>query len=133
AGLMDHLGDDRCIEPLQRALNDPIAAVRRLAVHAIGCQACKRTPLQADIVSLLIDRARSDTSLRVRRAAVHMLGLQPYDARAAQALAAILAQEMDAGLLSRARFALGLQRNKANEDPATFATPPVSGKRAWEG
>src|SRR5206468_12236629 len=79
AGLMDHLADDRCIEPLCRALSDPRVAVRRLALHAPGCQPCKPAPLQADIVGLLIERAREDPSRRVRQVATHLLGLQPYE------------------------------------------------------
>ena len=112
AGLMDHLGDDRCIEPLRRALHDPIAGVRRLAIHALGCQPCKLAPLRADIAGLLIERALSDPSIRVRRVAVHMLGLQPYDARAVTALQTLLARETDAPLLSRARRALAEQEQK---------------------
>jgi HEAT repeat protein len=106
AGLMDHLGDDRCVKPLHRALSDPIEGVRRLAIHALGCQPCKAAPLAVDIVDLLIERALSDPSIRVRRVAVHMLGLQPHDARAIAALETILARETDTGLLSRARYAL---------------------------
>jgi HEAT repeat protein len=116
AGLMDHLADDRCIEPLRRVLNDPIVGVRRLAVHAIGCQPCKQTPLHADILSLLIERALSDPSIRVRRVAAHLLGLQPYDARAVEALEAILDQQTDPKLLSRAQYALKEQKNKAEGD-----------------
>jgi HEAT repeat protein len=117
AGLMDHLGDDRCVEPLRGALKDPIEGVRRLAIHALGCQPCKSAPLQADVVGLLIDRALSDTNMRVRRVAVHMLGLQPYDERAVEALQAILDRETDLGLLSRAQYALGEQERKRESDP----------------
>jgi HEAT repeat protein len=113
AGLMDHLGDDRCVEPLRRALIDPIEGVRRLAIHALGCQPCKAVPLTVDIVDLLIARALSDPSIRVRRIAVHMLGLQPYDERAIDALETILGRETDTGLLSRARFALEGHHRKA--------------------
>jgi HEAT repeat protein len=122
AALMDHLGDDRCIEPLRRVLSDRIVAVRRLAIHALGCQPCKSTPLQADIVGLLIERALSDTSIRVRRVAVHMLGLQPYDARAVEALQAIVDQETDPPLLSRTHHALAEQQKKAGGDPAPMNT-----------
>jgi HEAT repeat protein len=115
AGLMDHLGDDRCVEPLRRALKDPIEGVRRLAIHAIGCQPCKATPLAVDIVGLLIERALCDPSIRVRRVVVHMLGLQPCDSRTAEALETILRQQTDPGLLSRAQHALTEQRRKAEE------------------
>ena len=115
AGLMDHLGDNRCVEPLQRALNDPIEGVRRLAIHALGCQPCKAAPLTTDIVGLLIERALSDPGIRVRRVAVHMLGLQPSDPRAVETLQTIVGQETDPGLLSRARYALAEQRRKPEE------------------
>jgi HEAT repeat protein len=123
AGLMDHLGDSRCVAPLQRALRDPVAGVRRLAIHALGCQPCKAAPLQADIVGLLIERVLSDPSPRVRRVAVHMLGLQSYDTRAVAALETILERETDDGLLSRARRALEEQRKKA--DAALVANCPA--------
>lgn len=38
ADLMDHLADDRCAPSLLRLLRDPVEAVRRLALHALGCQ-----------------------------------------------------------------------------------------------
>lgn len=36
--LMDHLGDARCCEALERALRDPSPLVRRVAAHQIGLQ-----------------------------------------------------------------------------------------------
>jgi HEAT repeat protein len=124
AALMDHLGDDRCVAPLRRALEDPCAGVRRLAIHALGCQPCKAAPLAADIVGLLIKRALSDPSIRVRRVAVHMLGLQGYDARAVAALRAILDQEADARLLSRARHALSEHEHRAELTRPVTCAPP---------
>jgi HEAT repeat protein len=112
AGLMDHLADDRCVDPLRRALLDPSPHVRRHAVHSLGCQECKSAPLQVDIAGLLIERALTDASIRVRRVAVHQLGLQTYDPRAVKALQTLLHQEMDAKLLSRARFALKSQQEQ---------------------
>lgn len=104
--LLDHLADDRCVDPLRQALSDPSPLVRRHAVHSIGCQQCKLKPLEVDIVGLLVERALTDKSIRVRRVAVHQLGLQPKDARAASALQAILNQDDDPKLRSRAEFAL---------------------------
>ena len=109
AGLLDHVADERCAEPLTRALRDPVAAVRRNAVHAIGCQRCKPAPLALDTVAELIDRAIRDPSIRVRRAAAHQLGCQRPDGRAAEALRGILAGSRDAKLLGIARWALGVQ------------------------
>jgi hypothetical protein len=120
AGLMDHLADDRCVAPLRRALSDPSPHVRRHAVHALGCQACKAAPLAADTVALLIERSLADPSVRVRRVAVHQLGLQAHDPRAVDALETLLGRETDAKLLSRARTALENQRRQRG-DAATTA------------
>jgi HEAT repeat protein len=105
-GLLDHIATEACIAPLTKALSDPSAHVRRLAVHSLGCQDCKVTPLAIDIVALLVDRALHDSSIRVRRVTVHQLGLQPHDPRAVSALESILERESDEKLRSRAVFAL---------------------------
>ena len=55
--LLDHLADERCVEPLRQALNDPSPHVRRNAVHSLGCQRCKLAPLPMDVVGLLIERS----------------------------------------------------------------------------
>lgn len=106
ADLMDHLADNRCTEPLLRLLHDPIESVRRLALHALGCQRCKVCPLDVDVVTHLIECALHDSSIRVRRVAVHMLGCQPPDSRARNTLQTLLEHETDAKLLSRARWSL---------------------------
>jgi HEAT repeat protein len=106
ADLMDHLADQRCTQPLVRLLNDPVESVRRLALHALGCQRCKACPLDADVVSHLIERIQRDSSIRVRRVAVHMLGCQPADARARKLLESLLQNETDTKLLARARWSL---------------------------
>ncbi len=106
ADLMDHLADQRCTEPLLRLLNDPVESVRRLALHALGCQRCKACPLNADVVAHLIERIQRDSSIRVRRVAVHMLGCQPADDRARHLLESLLQTETDPKLLARARWSL---------------------------
>jgi HEAT repeat protein len=103
---MDHLGDARCCEALERALRDPSSLVRRHAVHAVGCQKCKPHPLPMDIVGAIVERMLGDSSPRVRRVAAHQIGLQPYDLRAIEALQHVIAVSRDAGLVSRARRAL---------------------------
>jgi hypothetical protein len=119
--LMDHLGDERCCKSLERALHDASPLVRRHAVHAIGCQRCKVRPLSIDVVAALIERVLNDTSPRVRRVAVHQLGLQPRDARAIQVLKNVIAESQDAGLVSRARHALGLQQATAEPTDAVVS------------
>jgi len=121
AALMDHLADARCEVALQHALHDSSPHVRRHAIHALGCQRCKITPLQADIVALLVERSLADSSIRVRRVAVHQLGLQAHDQRAVEALQTIVDRETDVKLLSRARFALVQQQRSMNHEcPARF-------------
>ena len=121
--LMDHLADPRRVEALESALSDRSARVRRLAVHSIGCQRCKVTPLGIDVVGLLVGRALRDGSARVRRVAVHQLGLQGYDPRAAAALEDTLSHDSDTALRSRAEFAL--RRQRASADLAPQPNGPV--------
>lgn len=114
--LMDHLADERCSASLIAALRDPSPLVRRHAVHSLGCQRCKAVPLEMDVVGLLVERVLTDASPRVRRVAVHQLGLQPHDPRAVAALETVLDERHDLGLIARARFALGEQRRKAEDN-----------------
>ena len=116
--LMDHLADERCCKALEQALHDASPLVRRHAVHAVGCQRCKVRPLSIDVVGALIERVLNDSSPRVRRVAVHQLGLQPHDARAIEVLTNVIAESQDAGLVSRARHALGLQQPHAEPNDA---------------
>lgn len=119
ADLMDHLADDRCVPSLRRMLDDPSPDVRRLAVHALGCQQCKACALDTDVAALLIGVAQRDPSARVRQVAVHQLGCQPPDPRIRAALDALLAESADLKLLSRARWA----RERQEE--------PAAGENAW--
>ena len=126
--LLDHLADDRCHAALLAALHDTSPLVRRHAVHAIGCQQCKASPLRIDVTGALIDRMTNDPSPRVRRVAAHQLGLQPYDSRALTALAQVASERRDPGLLSRARHALAEQQRRAlrpavQQEPEPAAPP----------
>ncbi len=105
-GLLDHLADARCVEPLRVALRDPVADVCRHAVHSISCQRCKPAPLKMDVTGHLIERALTDPSVRVRQVAAHALGHQAPDPRAVAALRTILRGHSNAKLLSRARYSL---------------------------
>jgi len=116
--LMDHLADERCCKSLEHALHDSSPLVRRHAVHAVGCQRCKEQPLSIDVVAALIERVLYDSNPRVRRVAVHQLGLQPRDVRAIQVLRKVIAESQDAGLVSRATHALGLQQATAEPTDA---------------
>ena len=111
--LMDHLGDERCCQSLERALRDASPLVRRHAVHAVGCQKCKPLPLPIDVVGALVERMLGDSSPRVRRVAAHQIGLQPHDPRAVEALRHVIRESRDDGLVSRARRALSEQMTHA--------------------
>ncbi len=105
--LLDHVADNRCIEPLLQAMqHDPHEAVRRCAMHALVCDGCKECPLDTDVVGALIESARTDRSRAVRRRTVFYLSQQRPDARMGPALEALLADETDAIIRQRARRAL---------------------------
>jgi HEAT repeat protein len=107
AEFMDHQGNDQCVTTLsQVAREDSVPYVRRVAVHSLGCERCKPTPLQGDTISFLIERALSDPSTRVRREAVSGLLFQPPDPRAAAALKTVLSCETDRKLRGSAHYAL---------------------------
>jgi hypothetical protein len=77
ARLMDHGGDDRCIEPLRRALADPVPKVRMRALHSLQCQRCKNEPLGYDVIPDMIRIAETDPDPKVRKAAIGGMGIQP--------------------------------------------------------
>lgn len=105
--LLDHVADDRCIEPLLQAMrHDPHEAVRRCAMHALVCDGCKECLLDTDVVGALIESARTDRSRAVRRRAVFYLSQQQPDMRTGPALEALLADEADPILRHRAERAL---------------------------
>jgi hypothetical protein len=107
AEFMDHHGDDRCVPALLHAArHDPIAYVRRVAMHSYSCQRCKASPLGGDMVTPLIECALSDGNNRVRCEAIYGLSVQPPDSRAAAALRTILERETDRDLLRGAHYAL---------------------------
>lgn len=86
ADLMDHLADDRCIEPLMEATQDPVPRVRRRAVHSLNCDRCKPSPLSADLVPLLIDIVVNDDNAKVRHEAAYGLAVRSPDKRMLSAL-----------------------------------------------
>jgi len=113
ADFLDHYGTDACVDALRgAALYDPVASVRRAAVHALLCQRCKPCPLTTDLTDFLIQVALEDSSARVRGAAVWGLATHPRDQRAIAALKHILRQESNPGLL------LGAHQALAHQDPA---------------
>ena len=105
--LLDHVADDRCIEPLLHALrHDPQEAVRRCAMHSLVCDGCKECPLHVDVVGALLESLQNDRSLSVKRRAVFYLSQQAPDIRTRQAFDGLLCNATDPILLHRAKAAL---------------------------
>ncbi len=68
---LDHHATDACVPQLVGiALHDPDPDVRRRAVHALICEGCKETPLQTDVLPVLVQAFRHDPNRRVRFNAV---------------------------------------------------------------
>src|SRR5262245_6095537 len=69
--LMDHLADESYLEPILSKLSDPVAKVRRHAIHALSCGACKpnRQRLAVRIESALRTALETDPDQRVREEA----------------------------------------------------------------
>ena len=73
--LMDHLADESYLGPILSMLSDPVAKVRRHAIHALSCGACKpgREPLAVRIEPELRAIRESDPDPRVREEAQQSL------------------------------------------------------------
>lgn len=69
--LMDHLADESYLEPILSKLIDPVAKVRRHAIHALTCGACKpgRSMLDLDIEENLRAVLENDSDEKVREEA----------------------------------------------------------------
>jgi HEAT repeat protein len=93
--LLDHYDDDRHVDAILQALHDPVARVRRHAVHALGCTTCKRTLGCVDAVPALADRVLNDRNAKVRRHATWALLVRLPDVRAREALQRIAATDSD--------------------------------------
>ena len=67
--LLDHLSDERALTAVVKALDDPVARVRRNAVHALGCLACKPAwdgALPQIVIEKLRELGEHDPSQKVR-------------------------------------------------------------------
>lgn len=93
--LLDHYDDDRHADAIVRAAHDPVPRVRRHAVHALGCEACKRTTGCVDPVPALKERALHDDNAKVRRHATWALIMRLPDARARGVLQHLAATDSD--------------------------------------
>jgi len=74
--LLDHVPDPRAIDLIVPMLDDAVARVRRNAVHALGCAACKPTAdicLAAETRARIRQLAESDPNGKVRDEASRLL------------------------------------------------------------
>ena len=74
--LLDHLPDQRGIDLIVPLLDDPCPGVRRNAVHAVGCVACKPTAeicLSPETRARIRRLADSDPNGKVRDEASRLL------------------------------------------------------------
>jgi hypothetical protein len=70
--VLDHVPDRRAARAIAEMLDDPVPRVRRNAVHALGCVACKpgwREALPVDVREKLERLATDDPNEKVRREA----------------------------------------------------------------
>jgi HEAT repeat protein len=111
-GLLDHLADDACVPAILAATADPVPRVRRMAVHALGCQRCKPSELCADLSELLLSVAETDPVWRVRREAIISLVQQAAADRCAERLDAIAEADAHASVRKQAAWAARLVRGE---------------------
>jgi HEAT repeat protein len=70
--LIDHLGDENCIEAVSRLLDDNVPRVRKMAIHTLFCETCKNSrwcTINPQIVTRLKTLAQYDENTGVREAA----------------------------------------------------------------
>jgi HEAT repeat protein len=79
-----------------------------MALHALGCDACKLRPLprDCDVLALIIDHALNDPNITVRRHAASELGQHGHDPRAVEALTLLADHDHDAAILRSVQRAL---------------------------
>jgi hypothetical protein len=69
--LLDHYASDASWNIFRRALRDPVASVREIALHGLSCERCRSEPIcVADVVADLVDIVASDPSADVRHKTV---------------------------------------------------------------
>lgn len=66
--VLDHVSDVEAIMAVVPLLDDPVPRVRRMAVHALGCVACKptATALPEDLMVRIMEMGRHDPNPKVR-------------------------------------------------------------------
>ncbi len=107
AHALDTYDDGRAAPFLSPLIDDPVPRVRRMAIHALVCDACKSAPApwSEDICARVSDHLLNDPSVQVRRHASYEIGrCEPDLAR--RTLERVLVQETDETTVKWARLAL---------------------------
>jgi HEAT repeat protein len=94
---LDHMAVQASAAVFIAALSDAVPRVRRHAIHALACQACKDEPWRADVITPLRRVLVDDGNPRVRLEALRAL-LPRLDASAAQQTLGELAARGDRDL-----------------------------------
>lgn len=87
---LDHLAGPEAAETFTAALDDPVPRVRRHAIHALTCEACKPEAWCADAVTPLRRIIADDPSPKVRFEALRALLSQLDPSSRADAIQAVL-------------------------------------------
>ena len=103
--LLDHYASDASWDTFRRALRDPVASVREVALHGLSCERCRSAALcVTDVVTDLIGILARDPSAEVRHKTVAVLArFVDRDARAGQAIARAAQEDPDSAIRHVAR------------------------------
>jgi HEAT repeat protein len=108
-GMLDHLADESSLEPMISATRDSVPRVRRMAVHALGCQRCKPSALCSDLNAVFLPIAETDSAWRVRREAVISIVQQPASDRSRASLAHLARYDPHPKVRKQAGWAFRIQ------------------------
>lgn len=119
AHALDRYGDPKAVGALIALSYDPVPRVRRMAMHALSCDACKiERPYSDRAIQRAVELAFSDESIQVRRHAV--IAVAELAGRNAQpALERLIGTDPDKVVRRNARHMLGLIRRKSARIRAT--------------
>jgi hypothetical protein len=115
-GLLDHLAEEESVPAMIAATSDSVPRVRRMAVHALGCQGCKQSSLCANLNAVFLPIAEHDPAWKVRREAVISIVQQEASERSRATLRKLAAADPHATVRKQALWALGLQERGMRTD-----------------
>ncbi len=95
--LLDHYASDASSDTFRRALRDPVASVRKAALHGLACEACRYEDICVpDVVTDLVEILTADPNAEVRHKSVAALArFIGRDARSCEAIACAARRDPD--------------------------------------